>query len=127
MLSDVKPFSEVEVFFKDFIDMYYPQADAYFRKVNFIYAYFSPKLEDEECFVTKDDILDLVSRCEIVLAEHTADKAAELLPTTSGFFFGGTDYDEWYFKDVEDCINQMENLLQDYDEETDVIFVEMSW
>lgn len=127
MLSDVKPFSEVEEFFNGFIDGYYPQADAYFRKVNFIYAYFSPKLEDEECFVTKDDILDLVSRCRTVLAEHTTEKAAELLPTVSGFFFGSTDYDEWYFKDVEDCINQMENLLQDYDEETDVIFVEMSW
>ena len=26
--------------------------------------------------------------------------AMELLPTQSGFFFGGTDYDEWYIQDI---------------------------
>jgi hypothetical protein len=28
----------------------------------------------------------------------------EHLPTTSGFFFGGTDYDEWYFQGLKDTI-----------------------
>lgn len=30
--------------------------------------------------------------------------AIEHLPTGSGFFFGGTDYDEWYLQKVEDTI-----------------------
>jgi hypothetical protein len=30
--------------------------------------------------------------------------AEELLPTQSGFFFGGTDYDEYYLKDILDTI-----------------------
>jgi hypothetical protein len=34
-----------------------------------------------------------------VLEDHS--KASELLPTAIGFFFGSTDYDEWYFKDLE--------------------------
>lgn len=37
----------------------------------------------------------------------------ELLPTTSGFFFGGTDYDEYYLQDIKDTIEQLEPLLQD--------------
>jgi hypothetical protein len=60
-----------------------------------------------------------------VLADHSL--AQELLPTQSGFFFGSTDYDEWYFSDVEDCKQQMEKLLSMYDEDTDVIFFIMSW
>ena len=36
-----------------------------------------------------------------------------LLPTASGFFFGGTDYDEWYFQDVESTIDLLENLLKE--------------
>ena len=98
---------------------------AYFRKVNFIYRYFSEKLVDESCIVTKAEIEDIIERCKKVLADHSLAK--ELLPTCDGFFFGSTDYDDWYFKDVEDCQKQMEKLLEDYDETTDVIWVDMSW
>lgn len=32
---------------------------------------------------------------------ETADSMAEsLLPTSSGFFFGSTDYDEWYWRNI---------------------------
>ena len=98
---------------------------AYFRKVNFICRYFSEKLVDESCIVTKAEIEDIIERCKKVLADHSLAK--ELLPTCDGFFFGSTDYDNWYFKDVEDCQKQMEKLLEDYDETTDVIWVDMSW
>jgi hypothetical protein len=30
-----------------------------------------------------------------------SEVAAENLPTTSGFFFGSTDYDEWYMEDMK--------------------------
>lgn len=98
---------------------------AYFRKVNFIYGYFGEKLVDESCIVTKAEIEDIIERCKKVLADHSL--AQELLPTCDGFFFGSTDYDDWYFKDVEDCQEQMQKLLEDYDETTDVIWVDMSW
>jgi len=38
--------------------------------------------------------------------------AAEQLPTANGFFFGGTDYDEWYFRDVENTIRIIDECLQ---------------
>jgi hypothetical protein len=35
---------------------------------------------------------------------ENAEEVAALLPSESGFFFGSTDYDEWYIKDVTDTI-----------------------
>lgn len=34
-----------------------------------------------------------------------------ILPTKSGFFFGGTDYNECYLQDVQDTIKIMDNAL----------------
>ena len=125
MLQEPKPIQIVGDFFKDFENGYYSESVVYFRKVNFVYKYFSNKLQDECCFADKSDIEELVSRCDKVLADHSL--AQELLPTQSGFFFGSTDYDEWYFEDVEDCKQQMDKLLSMYDEDTDVVFFIMSW
>lgn len=43
-----------------------------------------------------------------------ADKsvAEDLLPTASGFFFGSTDYDEYYMEDINDTIRILEPLLK---------------
>jgi len=125
MLGEPKSLDEVKKFFVSFENYYYAESDVYFRKVNFVYNFFADKLENECCFADKADIEELISRCDKVLADHSL--AEELLPTRSGFFFGSTDYDEWYFKDVEDCKKQMENLLSKYDDETDVIYFIMSW
>lgn len=38
--------------------------------------------------------------------------AQEILPTASGFFFGGTDYDEWYVRDLEDTVTQIKRALR---------------
>ena len=125
MQERVHSVQEVKEFFDDFIDFYYPEEDAYFRKVNFIYKYFQFKLVDEQCFIEKEDLLDIIERCEQVLADDT--KAEELLPTQCGFFFGSTDYDDYYFDNVADCKKQMEHLLEDFDDNTDIIYVVMSW
>jgi len=36
---------------------------------------------------------------------------AKLLPTEDGFFFGSTDYDEWYLNDVKDTIKILDKAL----------------
>lgn len=108
---------ELEGMIKEEIDNSYEEYDAYFRKVNFIFAYYENKgkMQNEWYALTDaDDIDDLISRCEQVLKDH--DLANALLPTQSGFFFGSTDYDEWYFSDVKDCLRQMKKyrkLLKD--------------
>jgi hypothetical protein len=38
--------------------------------------------------------------------------ASELLPTTSGFFFGGTNYDEYYLKDLKNTVEIIDRCLK---------------
>ncbi|WP_144061189.1 hypothetical protein [Hyphomicrobium denitrificans] len=49
-----------------------------------------------------------------VIADATTAK--RLLPTQAGFFFGSTDYDEYYFDDVADTVRQLEAVLAEPDE-----------
>lgn len=95
---------------------------AYWRKANQIREWFNSHLENgvENCeyaLVSKEDLEQLLEDCQKVLNNH--DLAEEILPTSSGFFFGSTEYDEWYFKDLEDTIEQIEKILNetDFDEE----------
>lgn len=39
--------------------------------------------------------------------------AEELLPTASGFFFGSTNYDEWYVNDLEETKKILEENLNE--------------
>ena len=39
--------------------------------------------------------------------------ASELLPCISGFFFGGTEYDEYYFGDLLETIKMIEPVVDD--------------
>ncbi len=135
-LKEVKPYAEVEKFINDFKDWVYAEDDAYFRKVNCVYAYFAPKLQDEVCFVTRADIEVLIGRCEEILKgldlrkEIPMEKielAERLLPTQDGFFFGSIEYDKWYFRDLKNVRSQMKKLLRGFNEDTDVIYVVMSW
>jgi hypothetical protein len=59
-----------------------------------------------------------------VLADHTV--AQRLLPTQSGFFFGGTDYDEWYYKSLTEALEKLEPVLDKASDE-DVFTYWSSW
>lgn len=50
-----------------------------------------------------------------------------ILPTTSGFFFGSTEYDEWYFKDVEDVRNKFSKLLDEIDWGNETLYMHCWW
>jgi hypothetical protein len=39
--------------------------------------------------------------------------AEELLPTQPGFFFGGTEYDEWYMENLSNTIELFEGLVSE--------------
>lgn len=53
--------------------------------------------------------------------------AEELLPTTSGFFFGGTSYDEYYVEDIENTIDIITKVLETTDFEREMIYYVSSW
>ena len=95
------------------VDDYWEQYDAYFRKVNFLFKYFEDRgkmVDQYYAFVESEDIEDIIYKCEQVLNDHSL--AHSLLPTQDGFFFGSTDYDDWYFSDVKDCLRQMKQYLK---------------
>ena len=52
--------------------------------------------------------------------------AEELLPSQSGFFFGGTDYDEWYWDDLKHTVEMLEPLLKQKDSYAD-LYYSASW
>lgn len=85
----------------------------YFRKVNFLVKYFGDlgfDIENQTPFyITKEQVTELRNRCQEVLSDHS--KAEELLPTMSGLFFGSTDYNEYYFEDVEQVLKYCEETL----------------
>ena len=53
--------------------------------------------------------------------------AEELLPTTKGFFFGSTDYDQWYLEDIENTIKQISEILKTTDFDKEYVTYKASW
>ena len=47
---------------------------------------------------------------------ENAEEIAELLPTTDGFFFGSTEYDEYYMQDIDYTIELIQGLLKEEEE-----------
>lgn len=45
-----------------------------------------------------------------VLSESSAAMAKEILPTTSGFFFGSTEYDQYYISDLKRTVEILTKL-----------------
>lgn len=52
--------------------------------------------------------------------------AMKLLPTSEGFFFGSTDYDEYYLEDVKYTLEICNQILSDFDFENDILFYRAS-
>jgi hypothetical protein len=53
--------------------------------------------------------------------------AEELLPTQNGFFFGGTNYDQWYLEDIVDTIGILTKVLETTDFDREMITYHSSW
>jgi hypothetical protein len=59
--------------------------------------------------------MELIDLCKRVLADNSL--AEELLPSRAGFFFGSTEYDEWYFGDIEQTVTMLETVLRETPED----------
>lgn len=86
----------------------------YWRKDNAIHKWFVDNVQrgEDNCaeyMVSKERLLELKELCEKILADHSL--ASELLPTQDGFFFGTTEYDDWYFKGLEETVAIVDNCL----------------
>ncbi|MEA2037102.1 MAG: hypothetical protein U9O94_06310 [Nanoarchaeota archaeon] len=102
------------------LDMYLKDENdkevAYWRKANQIHKWFKNNCgyenddTDKLVKVSREQLKQLRSICILVNADHS--KAEELLPTEEGFFFGSTDYDEYYYDDLENTIEQLTALIE---------------
>ena len=87
---------------------------AYWRKSNQIHQWFVDNCQDgvddcKEYYVGREQIEQLIELCKTAVANK--DMAPSALPTQDGFFFGGTEYDEWYYKDLEATVEMLGKCL----------------
>lgn len=86
------------------------------RKANAIHQWFVDNVQNGEdnCasyYVTPEVLQSLLEDIEEVLKNK--NKAKELLPTQGGFFFGGTDYDDYYWDDLKRTKKALKEVLSD--------------
>ena len=90
---------------------------AYWRKANAIHGWiinYTNSVDDcTPISLTKQDLYNLRETCLAVLNAKTEEVARELLPPTSGFFFGSDVIDEFYWEDIEETIGQLNTALDE--------------
>lgn len=89
----------------------------YWRKSNHIHRWFVDNVQDgnDDCgdyYVDREQLEELVRVCE----EVVKTKDPSLLPTQGGFFFGGTDYDEYYYQDTKRTATILKKVLAESQE-----------
>jgi hypothetical protein len=102
---------------------------AYWRKANQIHRWFVQTVQDniDECqraYVSKEQLMRLRTKCRAALDNRK--NAEKLLPTQPGFFFGGTEYDDWYFKQLEYTIGALDRILEKLPKSAE-IYYHSSW
>ena len=95
----------------------------YWRKANHIHGWIIKNVandvdEGQEILLTEKDCEELLWNCKAVLRANQNKPeneatiiASSLLPRCPGFFFGSQEYDEWYYKEIEDTIKVLQNTL----------------
>lgn len=84
---------------------------AYWRKANAIHNWFLDGREDDctPFYVERERLERLRDVCEQILDEPALAEFA--LPTQDGFFFGSTEYDEWYMDSIKETYDKLSVLL----------------
>lgn len=107
---------------------------ATWRKANAIHKWFVDNVQDgedncKEYYVTKEDLQKLY----LLVKEANQTKKGTALPPQAGFFFGSTERDEWYWKDMEYTEKKLEELLKEIEKDktnkNDIIdyYYQSSW
>lgn len=112
---------------------YIEERIGYWRKANHIHKWFVEKVQEgnDDCrnaYVSEKKLKELLADCKKVKENQSV--AEEVMPTQSGFFFGGTDYDESYMEDIDYTIKVIEELLAEKGDKEYLgadIFYHSSW
>jgi hypothetical protein len=103
---------------------------AYWRKANAIHGWFVKNVQGgkDECQLSevgREQLEELVKICNWVLAD--SKRADDLLPPKSGFFFGSTEVDDYYFADLRSTVKQLRAVLDDPRFENWDFYYRASW
>ena len=90
----------------------------YWRKANAIHQWFVNNIQNghDDCgsyYVELDDLKRLLDEVNQVLADPSV--APDILPTTSGFFFGSTEYGDWYMEDMKNTQKALKRILKEHE------------
>jgi hypothetical protein len=102
----------------------------YWRKANQIHKWFVDNIQEGvdncgEYLVGITELEGLLEKVNEVLRNR--NKAHELLPTSSGFFFGNDSYGDWYFDDLIQTKAIIENVLSIDDLHQYELYYSSSW
>jgi hypothetical protein len=103
---------------------------AYWRKANQIHNWFVINVQNgvDECGsyeVSKENVQELYHLCTKILSKRAEPQ--EVLPTKSGFYFGSTDYDYYYFRELERTQSILLELLNTFNFNTHYLIYNNSW
>ena len=101
----------------------------YWRKANAIHQWFVDNCQGgedncREVYVGRDQLLTLAGICEQILANPRL--GSDLLPTQEGFFFGGTEYDEYYLEAVRYTLALVQRIMTKVPQHWDLYYCS-SW
>lgn len=91
----------------------------YWRKANAIHDWFMQLTDEDNCqpvYLERQRLVELLNTCSEVSAAKDDNLSAQLLPTASGFFFGSTEYDEYYYGQVDETIKLIKRVLDNTDD-----------
>lgn len=89
----------------------------YWRKANQIHKWFVDNVQNgqDDCgsyYVSAEKLQELLNLCRRILKNKSIDLANKHLPPQRGFFFGGTELDEYYFEDLKQTVKILNNVLK---------------
>ena len=97
---------------------YVEEEVGYWRKANAIHRWFVENVQkgEDDCKtypVTLTQLITLRDLCQEVLNSKAVELAEATMPTKSGFFFGNTEYDDYYFDDLKSTIKIVDWILEE--------------
>ena len=103
----------------------------YFRKVSFIHLWVEKNLNNGEhtnyefIEIPKDKLDEFIDSLQKVKDNNSL--ATELLPVCPRFFFGNTKYDELYFYDINNALEEFTEIKDTTDFDTQKILYYSWW
>lgn len=110
------------------LDQQQPRTEvAYFRKFNALIQWVDTHIKEvgncEDIQLNKEDLLKLLQ----TLTRLNPQNCQELFPTTEGFFFGSTEYDDYYWENITRIQITVSQLLKKVDFIHTVVYFHAWW